>query len=148
MAAEVPQEPFRDEIRVESDDDNIPDELAALVWGVGRGQALTEIASISTERSVTRLLDAHGATLAEIDDDTVHASASGQIATASTWREVEVELGNDELELLYALGKRLRRAGARPSATSSKLGSERSCVASPRKDPSERFTGFCDDEQR
>jgi CHAD domain-containing protein len=40
---------------------------------------------------------------------------------ATSWREVEVELGEDEVELLYALGKRLRRAGATSSAASSKL---------------------------
>ncbi len=90
--------------------------------GTVAGRPLTQVASVTTERSVTRLLDSDGQRLAEIDDDTVHASAPGEFSvTASTWREVEVELGDDEVELLYALGKRLRRAGARPSASASKL---------------------------
>jgi CHAD domain-containing protein len=117
----VPQEPFREEIRIDSTDDDIPPELTALLLGVGRGQSLTRIATVTTERSVTRLLDASGTRLAEIDDDTVHATAAGDAATATKWREVEVELGSDELELLYAVGKRLRRAGAKRAKSSSKL---------------------------
>ncbi|MCW2522486.1 MAG: hypothetical protein JWO63_821 [Frankiales bacterium] len=117
----VPRDRFREEIRVDSTEEAVPDELRTLLTGIGRGQELTRIASVSTNRLVTRLLDAEGSTLAEIDDDTVHATAAGEAATASSWREVEVELGSDELELLYALGKQLRRAGARPSASASKL---------------------------
>jgi CHAD domain-containing protein len=116
----IPHEQFREEIRIDSTGDTIPDELRALLLGVGRGQELAQIARVTTERSVTRLVDADGVTLAEIDDDSVHASA-GPVATATSWREVEVELGNDELQLLYALGQRLRRAGACSSASSSKL---------------------------
>jgi CHAD domain-containing protein len=117
----VPTKAFREEIRVDVASDGIPDELGNLLLGIGRGQPLTQVASVSTDRAVTRLVAADGSTMAEIDDDTVHASASGDEATISTWREVEVELGSDELELLYALGKRLRQAGARPSASTSKL---------------------------
>ena len=120
----IPHEPFREEIRVDLDGESrdVPEELRRLLVGAVVGQPLHPVASVTTERSVTRLLDADGRRLAEIDDDTVHASASGESSvTASSWREVEVELGTDEVELLYALGKRLRRAGARPSASSSKL---------------------------
>jgi CHAD domain-containing protein len=118
----IPHPPFREEIRVEHAADHVPAELQQLLLGVSRGKNLVQIASVSTERSVTRLVDADGRQLAEIDDDTVHASASGEAeATVSSWREIEIELGEDEVELLYALGKRLRRAGARSSASSSKL---------------------------
>lgn len=96
--------------------------MSRLLLGVSGGQQLTRIASVVTERSVTRLLDEHGTHLAEIDDDSLHASAGGDaVATVSTWREVEIELGEDVVELLYALGKRLRKAGARRSTSSSKL---------------------------
>jgi CHAD domain-containing protein len=117
----VPSGAFREEIRLDSGGHRVPEEFGRLLLGVGRGQPLKQIASVSTTRSVTRLLAADGQVLAEIDDDMVHASAAGPAATASSWREVEVELGHDELELLYALGERLRRAGARPSASTSKL---------------------------
>ena len=123
----VPHEPFREEIRTDlvAGDEAVPDELAGLLLGVRIGQDLVRVATVTTERSVTTLLDADGRRLAEIDDDTVQARATTDAGTdvgnVSSWREVEVELGGDEVELLYALGKRLRRVGARPSASSSKL---------------------------
>lgn len=138
----IPHEPFREEIRLDLTDDAVPPELSALLLGIGRGQQLTNIASITTERTVTRLLDSQGTTLAEIDDDTVHASAAGDAATASTWREVEVELGADELELLYALGKRLRQAGARRAASTSKLA--RALPSTPRPSPAKNRAGAGD----
>lgn len=125
----VPAGKFREEVRLDVATESVPDELRTMLLGVGRGQPLVPVARVSTVRAVTRLLDAGGALLAEIDDDTVHASAAGTAATVTTWREVEVELGSglgsglgsDEVELLYALGKALRRAGARPSVSRSKL---------------------------
>lgn len=118
----VPAEAFREEIRVDDPTgDTVPADLQRLLTGVTAGRPLIRLASLTTERSITRLLDAGGRLLAEIDDDSVHASAAGPAATASSWREVEVELGEAELDLLYALGKRLRRAGARTSASGSKL---------------------------
>ena len=122
----VPHHQFREEIHAGASDEsvgaNVPAELTRLLLGVSGGQPLARIASVVTQRSVTELLDADGAHLAEIDDDNVHASAGGDAgAVLTTWREVEVELGNDEVELLYALGKRLRKAGARRSSSSSKL---------------------------
>jgi CHAD domain-containing protein len=120
----IPHAPFREEIHVDLDGDgrDVPADLLRLLVGALAGQPLRAVASVTTERSVTRLLDADGQQLAEIDDDTVHASAPGESAVlASTWREVEVELGNEDVELLHALGKRLRRAGARTSASASKL---------------------------
>jgi CHAD domain-containing protein len=117
----VPQDPFREEIRLSVDHDSVPEELRQLLLGVRRGQPLVQVASVVTEREVARLVSADGRLLAEIDDDTVRASAAGASATVSSWREIEVELGEDEVKLLYALGKRLRRTGARPSASQSKL---------------------------
>ncbi|MDQ1731615.1 MAG: hypothetical protein QOK10_1774 [Pseudonocardiales bacterium] len=125
----VPQKPFREEIRLSLDgdggdgvpDEGVPDELRDLLLGAVRRQPLVQVASVVTDRSVQRLLDAEGRQLAEIDDDRVHASAAGEAATASSWREVEVELADVEVQLLDALAKRLRRAGARPANSSSKL---------------------------
>lgn len=117
----VPQEPFREEIRVDSDSEIIPDSLQELLLGVCHGQPLVQVASITTERSTTRLLDRKGAQLVEVDDDLVRATASGKAATVSSWREVEVELGEADLKLLHALGKQLRRAGAQPASAPSKL---------------------------
>jgi CHAD domain-containing protein len=121
----VPHPPFREEIRADLDGDPgdgpVPADLHRLLLGVSRDQPLRHIASIITERSVTHLLDADGRRLAEIDDDSVHASVAGHSATVANWREVEVELGEADLELLDALDRRLRRAGARRSTSTSKL---------------------------
>ena len=74
----IPHPPFREEIRVElTEDEVVPAELDRLLLGVSRGRELTQIASVRTERRVTRLVDAAGRRLAEIDDDTVHAAAAG-----------------------------------------------------------------------
>ena len=120
----VPRPPFREEIRVPLDGNHeeVPVELAELLRGTVRDRPLVPVASIVTDRTITRLLSADGRVLAEVDDDNVHASAAGDAATAASWREVEVELADDEIPLLDALGKRLRKAGARRSQSSSKLG--------------------------
>jgi CHAD domain-containing protein len=118
----APHDRFRDEIRVDADIDSVPEELNRLLLGLSGGRDLTRIASVVTKRSTTRLLDARGRTLAEIADDTVQASSqAGSTGVVARWREVEIELGDDETELLYGLGKRLRRAGARPAKAASKL---------------------------
>jgi CHAD domain-containing protein len=95
--------------------------LESLLTGVRRGQPLRPIATVTTQRSVTQLVDRTGKLLAEVDDDTVHAAATGDAAAISSWREVEVELGEGDLRTLHRLGKRLRRAGAKPSRNPSKL---------------------------
>ncbi|MDT4943424.1 MAG: hypothetical protein QOH14_157 [Pseudonocardiales bacterium] len=160
----IPQPPFREEIRVEADSEGTPEELQRLLLGVTRGQSLTRIARVKTERSVTRLVDAAGRRLAEIDDDVVHASSAaagngsggtgdggkGAGATASTWREVEVELGDDQVELLYVLGRRLERAGAQPSASTSKLARALPSLAEPKRTKRARdvLAGYVAEQQR
>src|SRR5437868_10722385 len=136
----------------------VPARLAALVAAYTRGAALDSVATLETERTVVRLLDADGGVLAEIADDLVtgrdvrQAAApdvitaeinmtegnAAEINTATTatpaavllvaaapaerWREVEVELGEGTHELLKAVGKRLRKSGAKRAKSSSKLG--------------------------
>lgn len=117
----VPHTPFRQIIRVDFPGDGVPDELRRLLLGVSRGQPLEPIASLVTQRSATRLRDAAGRHVADIDDDKIHASGAGDTAIAVTWREVDIALGVDEVRLQAALRKRLRRAGARPTADVSKL---------------------------
>jgi CHAD domain-containing protein len=155
----VPHPPFREEIRVDADSEGTPEELQRLLLGVTRGQPLTRIARVKTERSVTRLVDGAGRRLAEIDDDVVHASSSadgtgaggqGSGATASTWREVEVELGDDQVELLHVLGRRLERAGAHTSASTSKLARALASVPEPKhaERASDVLAGYVAEQQR
>lgn len=110
---------------------------------VGRAP-LEKIARLNTTRTVTRLLDASGAQLAELADDLVVAVdlASGE---ERRWREWEVELkegapaGDDErAALLDAVAERLASAGAEPASSVSKLaratgrtGSERPSAGEP-----------------
>jgi len=64
-----------------------------------------------------------GDALAEVADDRVTAIRFGQTGgEPMTWREIEVEAKSpDSTELLETIGKALREAGARPSASGSKL---------------------------
>ena len=98
----------------------VPEELAALVRAWTRGAALAPVVRIQTSRRVLRLLDGAGQTLAEIAADHVSAEpADGSAATS--WDEIEAELVTGGPALLTAIDTRLRRAGARPAATATKL---------------------------
>lgn len=118
----VPHPPAREEIRLPLGElDGVPGELAELLLGVRRGQPIRPVAVLDTERRVTQLLDADGRRLAEVADDSVRAAATGPAATASSWREIEVELGTGDEQLLREVAEVLRSSGAEPSASSSKL---------------------------
>ena len=98
----------------------VPEELAALVRAYTRGAALAPAVRIQTRRRVLRLLDGAGQILAEIAADYVTAEpADGSAATS--WDELEAELVTGGPALLTAIEARLRRAGARPAATATKL---------------------------
>ena len=90
--------------------------------GVIAGQELIEVATITTTRCATQLLDEQGALLAEVDDDQVSGAGIGEVATLDRWREVEVELGpaGDE-DLLTRITKIFRKADARPAPLQRKL---------------------------
>ncbi|MEO3806739.1 CYTH and CHAD domain-containing protein [Nonomuraea sp. B1E8] len=99
----------------------VPAELAELVRAFTRGAELQPVAQLDTRRSVTVLFDGD-ARLVEVADDRVKGTVFGVEPMVVRWREVEAELleGGDKA-LLAKVGKRLRKAGATPSASSSKL---------------------------
>jgi CHAD domain-containing protein len=103
-----------------------PPDVAAPVLGILRGVEAAPVATLRTRRRVTVLRDDGGRALAEVADDTVTATvlASGPAAAAEvlSWREVEVELGTGDEDLLAAVEERLVAAGARPPSSASKLG--------------------------
>ena len=111
----------RDEIRLPPDAPGgaVPEELAALVRAYTRGAALAPTVRIQTSRRVFELLDGAGQTLAESAAD--HVSAEPGDGPADTWDEIEAELLTGGPALLEAIDKQLRRAGARPAATATKL---------------------------
>ncbi|MFO7249456.1 MAG: CYTH and CHAD domain-containing protein [Actinomycetes bacterium] len=99
----------------------VPAELAGLVRAYTRGAELVPVARLETKRSVTHLLDGTGAVLLEIADDRVKGTVLGEQETAVRWREVEAELVTGGRDLLKRVGRRLRKAGAAPARTGSKL---------------------------
>ena len=102
----------------------VPAQLQAMVADVADGQPLDPIALLETVRTVRRLIAADGTVLAEVADDEVTARRLGPSATGRPlrWHEIEVELVSGPPSVLAAAGKLLREAGARPSASASKLG--------------------------
>jgi inorganic triphosphatase YgiF len=109
----------------EGDTDSVPARLVAQVEDITAGQRLHPIAILDTERTVRTLTSAAGDALVEVADDQVTAIKLSQADSKPlTWREVEVEVKSSDPEaaaLLGRVGKVLREAGARPSASGSKL---------------------------
>ncbi|MEU7831564.1 CYTH and CHAD domain-containing protein [Nonomuraea sp. NPDC049129] len=103
----------------------VPAELAELVRAYTRGAELQVVAELDTRRTVTLLHD--GPTgLVEIADDRVKGTVFDAEESAGgprvvRWREVEAELLEGDQALLAKVGKRLRKAGATPSESASKL---------------------------
>ncbi|EDY58006.1 MULTISPECIES: CYTH and CHAD domain-containing protein [Streptomyces] len=114
-------EGVRDEIRAPLSD-TLPDELAALVRSRVRDVELLPVVRLRSERDVRHLLDTDGRLLAEVSVDAVHAERlSGGVGDAQ-WTEIEVELADGgDPAFLDKVEKRLRKAGVRPSGSSSKL---------------------------
>ncbi|MFD5227481.1 CHAD domain-containing protein [Streptomyces qaidamensis] len=112
---------IRDEIHAPLSD-TLPDELAALVRSRVRDSELLPVVRLRSDRDVRHLLDADGRLLAEVSVDTVHAERLTGRGGEARWTEIEVELADGgDPALLDKVEKRLRKAGVRPSASSSKL---------------------------
>jgi CHAD domain-containing protein len=85
------------------------------------GAALKPVARIRTYRMERSLRDGSGRVLALLPDDLVSSNAAGERAVMQRWRELEAELVDGGPELLDALDRVLREAGACPAQASSKL---------------------------
>ncbi|MFF5300337.1 CHAD domain-containing protein [Streptomyces sp. NPDC013161] len=118
----VPVAPgVRDEIR-EPLSDTVPDTLAALVRSRVREAELLPAVRLRSDRDVRHLMDAQGKLLAEVSVDAVHAERLTEGGGTAQWTEIEVELADDgDPVFLDKVEKRLRKAGVRPSSSSSKL---------------------------
>ena len=114
--------PARIEFQSQARSERVPESLTRRLAGVLGDQELRELATITTTRCSTRLLDAQGNLLAEVADDRVFGAGIGDVATLDRWREVEVELGpaGDE-DLLTKITKTFRKADARPAPLQRKL---------------------------
>ena len=110
----------RQELRLPLQDD-VPDQLVALVAAHTGDSPLVPVARLTTDRTVHVLCDAAGAAAAELADDRVRARRLPAGAELQ-WREWEVELLGDDRSVLDRVEADLLAAGARPSATGSKAG--------------------------
>jgi inorganic triphosphatase YgiF len=118
----------RQELHVPLDEgagDGVPARLADQVKDITAGRPLRPVAILDTERTVVTLSGPSGAPLAEVADDLVTAVRLGEPDSGPMkWREIEVEAMSPDPEaaaMLETVGKALREAGARPSASGSKL---------------------------
>ncbi len=100
----------------------VPARVAAEVHALSRGAELTPVVRLTTVRTEWPLTDAAGRVLALVADDQVSAQTVGNGSVElQTWREVEVELVDGDLAVLKKMDKALRRGGAAPSCSPSKL---------------------------
>ena len=109
----------------EETDGSVPARLKAQVEEITAGHRLRPVAILDTERTVVTLPGPSGDALVEVADDLVTAIRFGEPdSEPMSWREIEVEaLSPDSgaAAMLETVGKALREAGARPSASGSKL---------------------------
>jgi inorganic triphosphatase YgiF len=117
----VPDGDARTEIRLPLGGRGVPEAMRSMTVGVRAGAALRPVATLRTARAVHRLVDADGRAMAELAVDDVTATVLGESAIVRTWREVEVELVDGDERVLARAAKWLRRSGARPAASASKL---------------------------
>jgi inorganic triphosphatase YgiF len=110
----------RQELRLPLQDE-VPDQLVALVAEHTGDRPLVPVARLTTERTVHVLCDDTGAPAAELADDRVHARRLPRGAELE-WREWEVELLGDDRTVLDRVEPLLLAAGAQPSSTGSKAG--------------------------
>ena len=104
---------------------SVPARLADQVKDITAGRPLHPVAILDTERTVVTLPGPSGVPLVEVADDRVTAIRFGEPDSGPmTWREIEVEALSPDSEaatMLESVGTVLREAGARPSASGSKL---------------------------
>ena len=109
----------------EGTDGGVPARLASQVEEITAGKHLHPVAILDTERTVVRVPGPPADAQVEVADDKVTATRFDQADRGPmTWREIEVEVlsaGSAAAGLLETVGRALREAGARPSASGSKL---------------------------
>ena len=99
----------------------VPAAVRAEVRAVSRGRTLSPAVRMTTkpDRVAARRRRRHGARV--VADDDVSTEVVADPAAAQRWRELEVELVGGDRALLRSVDKRLRKAGAAPSADPAKI---------------------------
>ena len=99
----------------------VPEGILASVRALVRDHPLVPVVRLSTRRIEHALRDEASAVLALVCDDEVRAEQLPGADEVLEWREWEVELVAGDEPLLDELDERLRRAGAEPAGSASKL---------------------------
>src|SRR3954452_1624184 len=103
----------------------VPQELLDLVQALVRTESLHPVATLKTRRRVLTVQSADDQPLIEVVDDRVNATrqtAQDGSSSVQAWRELEAEvLDGGDSQALAAVAEVLKRAGATPSASPSKL---------------------------
>ena len=107
-------EPWTEELTV-------PEPLSRLVAATTRGAELSPVARLTTTRTAHRLHLPDGPVLVEVADDTVTGEKLGPGGSVSAWREIEAELVEGDADQLALVARVILAAGARDSASGSKL---------------------------
>ena len=100
----------REELHDDGPDGVVPEALRDLVSVHVRGAVLGPVATLLTTRSSYLLHDADGNVRAELTDDLVSVLNQGHVA--GRFREIEVESVDGDTDILGAVGRALRAAGA------------------------------------
>ena len=110
---------------LESSAEAVPAALADLLVGASRGRSLRPVARVGNRRTVRRLVTKSGQAAVEVADDRVTAVPlhpdGGVAGPQRRWRELEAELIDGTVAQLQATTAALVDAGAKPSASPSKL---------------------------
>jgi CHAD domain-containing protein len=103
----------------------VPLQLREIVFGVSRGAPLRTATTLKTVRTVTRVVGPTGDVLVEINDDQLTATnagaGAGVGAEVTRWRELDVELGAGDEQLLAGIRRQLAASGAIAARSRSKL---------------------------
>ncbi|MGW5862177.1 CYTH and CHAD domain-containing protein [Streptomyces sp. NPDC055239] len=100
----------------------VPRSLLGLVRSRVREAELVPVVRLLSARELCHLVDAQGALLAEVSIDGVRAERLTEGGGTAGWSEIEVELADDgDPALLDKVEKKLKKAGVRRSASTSKL---------------------------
>ncbi|MEV7196550.1 CYTH and CHAD domain-containing protein [Streptomyces sp. NPDC093510] len=114
-------EGVRDEIHAPLSE-TVPRALFGLVRSRVREADLVPVVRLRSARNLCHLVDARGALLAEVSVDEVRADRLDGATGSAAWTEAEVELADGgDPAFLDKVEKKLKKAGARRSSSSSKL---------------------------
>ena len=117
----VPTGTSRTELQSGARTKTVPGALAEAVSGLLAGDAVAPVATVHTQRTAYRVLDADDQLVLEVADDQVESAVAGADLPARSWRQVEIEFGSATKKTIKQARKLLSEAGGTPSVSRNKL---------------------------